>query len=171
MDKKRIAITPAPYDLTGILKRFARVFGLDVDDETIEKFAREAEPDLVPRIVPDRRYSYAELERWFAVKRGRLYKAHKDVIRNEGRSAFVLGRDVSILNETAPKLVGSAPATMTVVHRRRGRPRKDVKRSTTDDSTDSLTIRNVVAGDNRVVRIPHWMHRTEKCFGLIRKAA
>jgi hypothetical protein len=93
------------------------------------------------------------------------------VIRNEGRSAFVLGRDVLTLNETAPKLVGKAPTSTALLPGRRGRPRKDVKRSTTDDSTDSLTIRNVVAGDNRVVRIPHWMHRTEKCFGLIRKAA
>ena len=155
MGKKQSATTPAPYDLTRILKRFARAFGLDVDDETVEKFAREAEPDLVPRLVPDRRYSYAELERWFAVKRGRLYKAHRDVIRNEGRSAFVLGRDVSTLNETAPKLVGKLP-TSTASHRPRGRPRKDGKRST-DDSTDSLTTRNVVAEDNGVVRIHRWM--------------
>src|SRR5690349_21676025 len=142
MDKKQIATTPTPYDLAGILKRFASAFGLNVDDEGIEKFARESEPDLVPRIVPDRRYSLADLERWFGIKRGRIYKAHKDVIRNEGRSAFVLGRDVLTLNETAPKLVGKTP-TRTALHRPRGRPRKDAKRSTTDDSTDGLAIQTV----------------------------
>src|SRR5262245_37064676 len=105
MNKKQITSTPAPYDLAGILKRFARAFRLDIDDQAIEKFARESEADLVPRIVPDRRYRLAELEHCFGIKRGRIYKAHKDVIRNEGRSAFVLGRDALMLNETAPKLV------------------------------------------------------------------
>jgi hypothetical protein len=171
MDKKQIASTPPPYDLARILKRFARAFRLHVDDEAIDKFARDSEPDLVPRIVPDRRYSLAELEHCFGIKRGRIYKAHKDVIRNEGRSAFVLGRDVLALNETAPKLVGKAPISTAAVPRRRGRPRKDATRSTPDDSTDSLTVRNSVTGDNRVVRLRHWMRRTEECFGLIRKAA
>jgi hypothetical protein len=77
---------------------------------------------------------------------------------------------VLTLNETAPKLVGKTPTNTAALPRRRGRRRKDEKRST-DDSTDSLTTRNVVAGDHRVVRVHHWMHRTEKCFGLIKKAA
>jgi prophage regulatory protein len=54
--------------------------------------------------------------------------------------------------------------------RRRGRLRKDAKRST-DDSTDSLTMPNAVAGEHRIVRVQQWMHRTEECFGLIRNAA
>jgi hypothetical protein len=170
MEKKQIANTPAPHDLTRILKRFASAFGVDVADEAIENFAKEAAPELAPRIIPDRRYKIAELEWWFGLKRGRLYKAHKEVIRNEGRSAFVLGRDVLTLNETAPKLVGKAPTSTALLPRRRGRPRKDAKRST-DESTDSLTIRNVVVKDNRVVHVHGWTHQMEDCSGSLRKAA
>jgi len=55
--------------------------------------------------------------------------------------------------------------------RRYGRPPKDTKRSTPDDSTDSLTIRRVVAGDHRVVRIHRWTHQNKERSGFLRKAA
>jgi hypothetical protein len=165
MAKKPVATASDPFGAIQRIEATVRRI-----EDAVARLVKLIEPDPLPRINPDRRYRIAELEQ-FGFKPGLLYKRHKDLIRKDGHLSYMLGRDVLTLNETAPKLVGSAPATMTVVHRRRGRPRKDVKRSTTDDSTDSLTIGNVVAGDNRVVRIPHWMHRTEKCFGLIRKAA
>jgi hypothetical protein len=173
MAKKRAA-TAAPSDLIGIIKRVGHAIaaGLDVnDEEAVAKLATQLEPDLAPRIIPDRRYRLRELKK-FGFTPGSLYKSHRDVIRHDEKAniTFVLGRDVWKLNDTALTLGASPTVASVALPRRRGRPRKDAKRST-DDSTDSLTIRNVAGGDNSVVRIPHWMHRTEKCFGLIRKAA
>jgi hypothetical protein len=63
MAKKRAA-TAAPSDLIGIIKRVGHAIaaGLDVnDEEAVAKLATQLEPDLAPRIIPDRRYRLREL--------------------------------------------------------------------------------------------------------------
>ena len=161
MTKKAVA-TAAP-DLIGAIERIeASVRRVEV---AVARLANLIEPAPLLRINPDRRYRIAELER-FGLKPGLLYKRHKHLIRKDGHLSYMLGRDVLTLNETAPKLVGKTP-TSTALHRPRGRPRKDAKRSTTDDSTDGLAIQTV-AKVNQIVRVHRWMQLRSRS---IRKAA
>ena len=54
------AATAAPYDLTRIIKQVEREIaaGLDVNDNVaVAAFAKQIERELLPRIIPDRRYS------------------------------------------------------------------------------------------------------------------
>jgi hypothetical protein len=53
----------------------------------------EADLKLTPPINPDRRYRLKELKS-LGYERGRLYKAHKSLIRKDGRKSYILGRDL-----------------------------------------------------------------------------
>jgi hypothetical protein len=123
----RPAVTPA-RDLIAIITRVirARDAGLDVNDsEAIEKLVRRIEPDLTPRINPDRRYGIREVECW-GYTRGLMYGRYRHLIRKCGRSSFVLGGDLLAATEGAPRLVPAPllPAAVVGAPRRRGRPRK-----------------------------------------------
>jgi hypothetical protein len=97
-------------------------------DGLIAALAEKIEADLrlTPPINPDRRYKLKELKP-LGYERGRLYKAHQNVIRKDGRKSYVLGRDLLALNDAAPTLAMS-PAPTT--RRPRGRPRKIVMADT-----------------------------------------
>ena len=162
MTKKAVATAS---DLIGAIQRIeASVRRIEM---AIARLANLIEPAPLRRINPDRRYRIAELEP-FGLKPGLLYKRHKHLIRKDGHLSYMLGRDVLALNETAPKLAGKTPTNTAIVPRRRGRPRKDAKRSTPDDSTDSLMIRKMAAEYNRIVRVHCWMPLRSR---PIRKAA
>jgi len=76
----------------------------------------------MPRINPDRRYQIGELEQ-YGYKKGRFYKAHKHLIRKDGRKSYVLGLDLLLLNENAPTLASHPPKPQPM-RRPRGRPTK-----------------------------------------------
>ena len=120
MAKQQIATkTVVAYDLVDIIKLIGREFaaGLNVNDnEAVAKLAQQIEPDLVPRIIPERRYRIGELE-LYGFKRGHFYKVYRHLIRKDGEMSYVLGRDLLALIEAAPTIADSPP-------RRRGRPRK-----------------------------------------------
>jgi hypothetical protein len=98
--------------------------GLNLDDAVaVEALGREIERHLTPRINPDRRYRLKELEQ-FGYKKGRFYKANKHLIKKDGRSSYVLGRDLLALNDTAPTVVARPVPEQRSQARPRGRPRK-----------------------------------------------
>ena len=139
------AIERAAGRIEGIAKTVSRI------EEAIAKLAKT---DFVPHIIPDKRYRISELK-VFGFTPGFLYKRYKHLIQNDGTS-YILGRNVSKMNESAPTLA-LAPASVAVaVPRRRGRPRKDAKRSTDESADDGITKNRVVIIKNRVVYVGHW---------------
>ena len=104
---------------------------MDVNDNAaVAAFAKQIERELLPRIIPDRRYSIPELVEKFGYTRGLFYKRRKHLIRKDGRKSFVLGRELLADIEAAPTLAPAVPAVTTAIAaaaappRRRGRPRK-----------------------------------------------
>jgi hypothetical protein len=133
MVQQHLAATAAPYDLTRFIKQVERELaaGLDVNDNVaVAVLAKQIERDLLPRIIPDRRYSIPELVEKFGYTRGLFYKRRKHLIRKDGRKSFVLGRELLADIEAAPTLAPAVPAVTTAIAaaaappRRRGRPRK-----------------------------------------------
>ena len=106
----------------------ANAFGLDGLSNAemnglVAAMAAKVERDLklTPPINPDRRYRIKELAS-LGYGRGRFYKAHKHLIRKDGRTSYVLGRDLLALQEAAPRLGAGQP--VSAMRRSRGRPRK-----------------------------------------------
>ena len=128
VQQKIVAAKSASYDLVGIVMRIVRErdAGLDINDrEAVARLAQKVEPDLAPRINPDRRYRIAELKA-FGYKPGFFYGRNRHLIRKDHRSTFILGRDLLAVTESAPSLAPTSalPAEAVAAPRRRGRPRK-----------------------------------------------
>ena len=115
-----------PLDIMRVITLVERELaaGLNLGDgSAVVALAKQIERDLVPRIIPDRRYTIPELVNQFGYTRGLLYKRHKHLIRKDGRKSFVWGRELLADIEAAPTL-GARAIGNTVAPRRRGRPRK-----------------------------------------------
>jgi len=126
------AARAAPYDMARVIKRVGLEItaGLNVNDnDAVAALAHRMEHDLLPRIMPDRRYSIRELVEKFGYTRGLLYKRYKHLIRKDGRKSFILGRDLLSEMESAPRLAAVVPvavtgATAPPARCERGRPHK-----------------------------------------------
>jgi len=139
--QKHLGIGATPHDVTRVIKHVERQLaaGLDINDAAaVATLAKQIENDLLPRIIPDRRYDIPELEQ-FGYKAGIIYKRHKHLIRKDGRKSYIVGRDLIALRDNAPTLVANSnPAEPTPTRRPRGRPRKlppsDPESSLPDDA-------------------------------------
>jgi hypothetical protein len=81
-----------PQDLVAVIQRVAReiTHGLDIyNAPAVEALARQLETDLVPRIIPDRRYALRELEERFGYTHSAFYRSHRHLIRKDSRKSFV----------------------------------------------------------------------------------
>jgi predicted DNA-binding transcriptional regulator AlpA len=175
--------------IAGVIKKIALAItgGLDVENETaVLALAKEIEADLTPPTMVIR--GWKAIENLVGKSRSQLWR---DICAGhfpspldqygENSVAWLRTEIEDWITSRPRRHYGARSQTLDVrdmattrspaLPRRRGQPRKDAKRSTTDDSTDSVTIRNVMVKDNRVVRVHHWMHRMGECFGAIRKAA
>jgi len=118
-----------PNDVMILIQRVALAIahGLDLNDTvSVEALARQLETDLVPRIVPDRRYALRELEEKFGYKHSTFYRRRGHLIRKDGRASYILGRELLADLEATPRLVSGdgAHVLKTLPPRQRGRPRK-----------------------------------------------
>jgi hypothetical protein len=99
-----------------------RIAGLDLTDKAaVGALARQMDWDLFPEVVPDRAYRIKELEP-FGFKKGRIYKASKTdglIIRKNGRSSYILGRDLLAWIDRAPILGNAVSMEVDEKHRRR----------------------------------------------------
>ena len=126
------AVRAAASDMARIIKRVGLEItaGLNVNDnDAVTALAHRMEHDLLPRIMPDRRYSIRELVEKFGYTRG--LPRYKQLIRKDGRKSFILGRDLLSEMESTPRLAATVPvavtgATAAPARRDRGRPRKVV---------------------------------------------
>jgi hypothetical protein len=117
----------SPPEMDGLVAALAAALAANI----------ERDLQLAPPINPDRRYSLAEIQKnGYGPKRGRFYKAHKHLIRKDGRASYVLGRDLLALRDAAPT-VATCPTT-PVVRRPRGRPRKVVGRGAGEVVADQV---------------------------------
>lgn len=152
MAKKPVATVSDVIDTLGRLaeavERIEKAIG------RIEKAVEKDHP--ASRIVPDKRYTIPELGD-LGFKRGFLYKWHRALMRKEHGHIFILGRDVSKINESAPTLAPAPAASTVAVPRRRGRPRKDAKPNS--DDTDDRTINNQVVYALRWHRYPRYVRK------------
>lgn len=127
MQHKHIVAATAPSDLIRVIRQIEHQLaaGLDSKDEAaVAALAKQIENDLLPRIIPDRRYNIPELEQ-FGYKPGIIYKRHKHIIRKDGAKSYIVGRDLIALRDNAPMLAANPkPAPPTSTRRPRGRPRK-----------------------------------------------
>jgi hypothetical protein len=118
-----------PHDVMTLIRRVGRAIehGLDISNtHDVETLARQLETNLVPRIIPDRRYALRELKETFGFTHSAFYRHHKHIIRKDGRKSFVLGRDLMAELDACPRLM---PVVVdrggnTAPSRPRGRPRK-----------------------------------------------
>jgi hypothetical protein len=123
------SMSVVPHDLVLVIKCVGHEIqhGLDISNTpAVEALARQLESNLIPRIIPDRRYTLRELEERFGFTHSAFYRNHKQLIRKDGRKSFVLGRDLLAYLDACPRLmpVVDDRAGTTVPRRRRGRPSK-----------------------------------------------
>jgi hypothetical protein len=128
MPNQYLPISGTPQDLTVMIQRVVREIaqGLDIDDTpAVGALTRQLESNLIPRIIPDRRYTLRELER-FGYTRSAFYRSHRHLIRKDKRKSFVLGRALLADLESCPRLAPLADVTggNAAPSRPRGRPRK-----------------------------------------------
>src|SRR6185369_3137141 len=125
------------HDIESIIKRVSRELaaGLDISDtKAVAAFARAIEPELTPRIIPDRPYTVQQLKRWFGYTHSGIYGRRKHLIRKDhGNRSVILGRDLLADQEALPRLVspvlqadGAGESPPASPRRPRGRPRKNV---------------------------------------------
>jgi hypothetical protein len=118
-----------PHDLVNITRRVSRELaaGLDISDtKAVAALARAIEPELTPRIIPDRRYTVQHTH-------SGIYGRRKHLIRKDhGDRSVILGRDLLADQEALPRLVSpvlqadGAGESPPASPRRPGRPRKNV---------------------------------------------
>jgi hypothetical protein len=123
-----------PYDLMNIIRRVGHevVTGrLDIGDaNAVVALARQIEPDLAPRIVPDKLYRIPELKRRFGYTHSAIYGRRRHLIRKDRGRSVILGRDLLVDQDAMPHLVAPPEAAGTdaavAARRPRGRPRKHI---------------------------------------------
>ena len=136
MPDRHNSTSVVPHDVKTLIRRVgvAIVDGLDLNDTvSVEALARRLETDLVPRIVPDRRYALRELEEKFGFTHSAFYRHRRHLIRKDGRKSFVLGRELLADLEGCPRLIpgDQANGAKTAPPRPRGRPRKSLDQGST----------------------------------------
>lgn len=107
------ASAAASFDLVAMIKSVTQASGAGLDGAFVAALVCELSQHLVPRIVPDRRYSIGEIAA-FGFTRGAFYANHKSLIRKDGRKSYIVGSDLLALIHGTPRLGDAAALRVKV---------------------------------------------------------